>query len=377
MRILFVLLCSVFLYACSDKTKSNDDKEVFEDFESIKGEESTPVDLKRNVLLTIKSSPNATILIEQSIRGTILSDSVFADSLGLFSAEFQMDRLGFYRTSTSGLPAALLIIDSDSIFVDMTVGDKDFALIGNSKESLYFLEYQKIASKYARRFDKVRSLKGDEVAIYLSRRAEIKDYIKRTAPSFSALNAINEFYNENDLPFLLDVVNIFETSEEAMIYAKPLVEGVKKLAADAKQSPTKLGTVIDDFELKNTLGITTELSQVKGKVILLDFWASWCRPCRQENPNVKRVYSKYKNKGLEILSISTDTDLDAWKKAIEQDGMQWNHMIDDRNPSKNMASKYQVNAIPFMLLLDENYKIIAKNLRGIELEVKVAELLGK
>ena len=129
--------------------------------------------------------------------------------------------------------------------------------------------------------------------------------------------------------------------------------------------------------MKNINGITNELAQVKGKLILVDFWASWCRPCRMENPNVKRVYEKYHSKGLEILSISLDTDKDAWKRAIENDLMNWNHMIDDRDPSKSVSAKYGVKGIPFTLLLDENYKIIAKNLRGGDLELKVAEVLGE
>ena len=132
-----------------------------------------------------------------------------------------------------------------------------------------------------------------------------------------------------------------------------------------------------EFELKNINGITKELAQTKGKVILIDFWASWCGPCRKENPNVRKVYNKYKDKGMAILSISLDTDKESWKRAIQQDLMSWNHMIDERDPSKSVASKYNVTGIPFTMLLDENYRIIAKNLRGADLEVKMAELLGE
>ncbi len=376
MRIIYLFIISAFLFSCTDDKVEKGDTE-FENFESIVTEEPAALDIKRNVLLTIKATPNTTINIEQSIRGTILSDSVFTNEDGLFVGEFQLDRLGFYRTSSTGLPSALLIIDSDSIFVDMTVTNTDFALIGNSEESKQFLIYQKIASKYAVLFNEVRTNGGDEASVYQNRRNEIKSYIKSAAPSFSALNAINEFYNENELPFLIDVVGLFETSPEAMLYAKRFVDGVRKMEADVKSSPTKLGTQVLNFELKDINGITGDLAKTKGKIILIDFWASWCGPCRKENPNVKRVYSKYKDKGLEILSISLDTDKDAWKKAIEQDQMNWSHMIDERDPSKSIAARYNVTGIPFTLLLDENYKIIAKNIRGAELELKIAELLGE
>jgi thiol-disulfide isomerase/thioredoxin len=375
MRIVYLLLLSSFFVSCSGNESVKGDA-IIEDFESIDESEAPPVDLKRTVLLTIKATSNATILIEQSIRGTILSDSVFTNEEGVFSGEFELDRLGFYKTSAKGLPSALLIIDSDSINVDMTV-EGDYALIENSKESLYFLDYQKIGVKYSNLFDAAR-MNGDNLnKLSLQRKEEVKVYVRTVAPSFSALNAMNEFYSEEELPFLLEIVEKFEASPEDLAYAKPFVEGVREMEKDIQDSPTKLGTTLVNFELKNINGITTELAQVKGKLILIDFWASWCGPCRRENPNVKRVYDKYRDQGLAILSISLDTDKEAWKKAIENDLMNWNHMIDVRDPSTSIAAKYGVEGIPFTLLLNEHYQIIAKNLRGADLEMKVAEVLGK
>jgi len=371
---LFILV--VLLFSCSENKEEKGDAD-FENYESVSAEEPLLLDSKANVLLTINALPNTTIYIEQSIRGTILSDSVYTNEDGVFSGEFQLDRLGFYRTSARGLPAALLIIDSDSIYVDMMVKDTDFALIGNSIESNYFLDYQKIASKYSVLFNELRASGTEESSVYLQRKKDIKEYIENTSPSFSALNALNEFYNESELSFLVDIISVFEKDPDAMLYAKPFVDGVKKMQSDAEKSPTKLGTQILNFELKNINGITNELAQTKGKVILIDFWASWCGPCRKENPNVRKVYNKYKDKGMAILSISLDTDKESWKRAIQQDLMSWNHMIDERDPSKSVASKYNVTGIPFTMLLDENYRIIAKNLRGADLEVKMAELLGE
>ena len=118
------------------------------------------------------------------------------------------------------------------------------------------------------------------------------------------------------------------------------------------------------------------LADVLGKVTLIDFWAAWCKPCRAENPNVVSVYNKYHDKGLNIIGVSLDRTADAWKKAIEDDGLRWNHVSHVAYFNDPIAKLYNVNAIPAAFLLDENGVIIAKNLRGPALEEKVAELLN-
>ncbi|MDO1499000.1 TlpA disulfide reductase family protein [Winogradskyella maritima] len=106
------------------------------------------------------------------------------------------------------------------------------------------------------------------------------------------------------------------------------------------------------------------LADVLGKVTLIDFWAAWCKPCRAENPNVVSVYNKYHEKGLNIIGVSLDRTADAWKKAIEDDGLTWNHVSHVAYFNDPIAKLYNVNAIPAAFLLDENGVIIAKNLRG-------------
>jgi len=113
-----------------------------------------------------------------------------------------------------------------------------------------------------------------------------------------------------------------------------------------------------------------------GKVTLVDFWAAWCKPCRLENPNVVAVYKKYHDKGLNIVGVSLDKSADDWKKAIQDDGLTWNHVSHIKYFQDPIARLYNVDAIPAAFLLDENGVIIAKNLRGTELEAKVAELLN-
>jgi thiol-disulfide isomerase/thioredoxin len=113
---------------------------------------------------------------------------------------------------------------------------------------------------------------------------------------------------------------------------------------------------------------------VLGKVTIVDFWAAWCKPCRAENPNVVQVYNKYHDKGLNILGVSLDRRAEDWTKAIEEDGLVWNH-VSNIKYFDEIAELYNVRAIPATFILDENGVIIAKDLRGPALENKISELL--
>lgn len=148
----------------------------------------------------------------------------------------------------------------------------------------------------------------------------------------------------------------------------------RQLAPEAERiASVTLGGTAPDFTMETPDGGSISLYDVKGKVKILDFWASWCGPCRAENPNVKRIYEKYHDKGLEILSVSLDTDKEKWLEAIEVDGMPWNHASELGKTEVNTARDiYEIHGIPFMLILDENNKIISTGLRGERLEEFVA-----
>ena len=143
----------------------------------------------------------------------------------------------------------------------------------------------------------------------------------------------------------------------------------EKLTAHGAEAP--------EIEQADTTGMVRKLSSLRGKIVLLDFWASWCGPCRRENPNVVKLYHKYKDKGFAIFSVSLDSKRERWIDAIHKDGLVWPDHVSDLRGWRNQASnKYGVSSIPTTFLLDANGKIIGKNLRGIALEEKLKEIFG-
>jgi peroxiredoxin len=137
-----------------------------------------------------------------------------------------------------------------------------------------------------------------------------------------------------------------------------------------------IGSQAIEFVQADIEGKQVALSSFKGKYVLVDFWASWCRPCREENPNVVRAYNKFKEKNFTVLGVSLDNNRAPWLKAIKADALAWTQVSDLKGWNNEAAAKYNIQSIPQNFLLDPSGKIIAKNLRGPELESRLCELLG-
>ncbi|MBS1585594.1 MAG: AhpC/TSA family protein [Bacteroidetes bacterium] len=153
-----------------------------------------------------------------------------------------------------------------------------------------------------------------------------------------------------------------------------MLAGPAQQQAEPSAGPAE-GTTAPDIDLPTPEGNKIALSSFKGKYVLLDFWASWCGPCRHENPNVVAAFQKYKSKNFTVFSVSLDNSKDKWQEAIKRDNLTWTHVSDLKGWGSDAAAMYGVQSIPANFLLDPSGKIIARDLRGDDLEAKLQEVL--
>lgn len=187
---------------------------------------------------------------------------------------------------------------------------------------------------------------------------------------FNVLQDPNLIDKDKHIDLFISSAEKFKREWPTYSYTKELNNQVEKLKV------TAVGQIAPEISLANPSGEIVKLSSLRGKYVLIDFWAKWCGPCRRENPNVVKAYKRFKDKGFEVFGVSLDRNKEDWVKAIAEDGLTWTHVSDLKYFESQAAKDYNINAIPFSILLDKNGKIIAKNLRGAALDRKLEEVLG-
>lgn len=250
-------------------------------------------------------------------------------------------------------------------------------------------EYAQLVSAVERKSDELNSV-GKELYLSGKLTESIKDSLFNTHDEYdkekrkliaafakdhpeSAVSAwaISTFFGfDPQLDELEPAYNSLSEDNQASLYGKQ----IREIIESAKK--TAVGKLAIDFKAADLNGNPVSISSYKGKYVLVDFWASWCGPCRGENPNLVRLYNKYHSEKFDIIGFSLDNNKDAWGKAVKNDKLSWTQLSDLKAWDSRVVQAYGIKGIPFNILLDQQGRIMGKNLRGVALQKKVEEIFN-
>lgn len=321
----------------------------------------------------------------------VLRDSIILSQTGEFEFKDTTSEISFYRLRISNNNFLTIIINSkDRISVSSSIENLLYSAINGSEESLLLQNLNQQIKQYSNQVDSLqiiyresfdnkqpdsfRKVLEEEYFKTLSKQEKgIKTFIDTNINNFVVLYAITQLNSEQESDYYIKVADALFKEFPASSYIQDFYNRIAPLR---KSAHLAIGKEVPEISLNNPEGVPVALSSLRGKIVLIDFWASWCRPCRMENPNVVRVYETYRNKGFEIFGVSLDNDKAKWIQAIKDDKIKWIQVSQLNAWNSEVVKLFNIQGIPFTILIDKEGKIIAKGLRGKELEVKLEQIFA-
>lgn len=370
-----LVACTILLIACSGNKEKSGNYEISGKLSNGVGGESLYFE-------------------ELSPEGKIILDSTKLNESGEFVFKTKNLAIGFYRVKVDESNFAMLVIDSTQK-VMITGNIKDLgntAKVEGSPDTKLFLDFNNLAKSFQVRIDslqqafqmKMASIKMDSTKMDSLSNVFEPIYNKLMDENMNQV-AIIVMANPTSLACLAGIqqlnpekyLDVYIALDKGLYGKHPGSKYIQRFHEEVTSiSKLAIGSASPEIALATPDGQQLSLSSLKGNVVLVDFWASWCGPCRKENPNVVKLYKKYHSKGFEILGVSLDQSKDKWVEAIKQDGLEWKHVSDLRGWESSVCPVFGINSIPFTLLVDKEGKILAKGLRGAALANRLKEIFG-